>query len=384
MRYEIKKLLLRKELWIVVGLSFLALILLSIRSTRTSFAVMRFSQQKTSEYYQIPLDEADAAISAELAALGTDAADFESPDYPYWRVLHEMQRSIGLYQKQESKIKNLLQNMYRDLDRSDGFSRRDLAYAIRLYNRKITYRVCNSDSLEFALMGMDANAAVHGLFLLILCTVLSPLFTAESETGMAQILYPSGKGKKGLFRQKISGGLCCAALFAYSYTFLAAAIRWCQSGLSIRLLSAPIQCAESMQNCPYALSVLDFLFLIAAMRTLIGAFMLALISLLSCFFRKTIIVFGASGGIAVLPLLLQYWLADHPGAMLFLKRLGLMRLSVMRDYLAHYDTVNVGGYPVAQLWLSAACTFGIIIILLAAADYFFIGKRVKSCSASRA
>ena len=139
-----------------------------------------------------------------------------------------------------------------------------------------------------------------------------------------------------------------------------------------------------MQNCPYALSVLDFLFLIAAMRTLIGAFMLALISLLSCFFRKTIIVFGASGGIAVLPLLLQYWLADHPGAMLFLKRLGLMRLSVMRDYLAHYDTVNVGGYPVAQLWLSAACTFGIIIILLAAADYFFIGKRVKSCSASRA
>ena len=277
----------------------------------------------------------------------------------------------------------LLHNMYRDLDRSDGFARRDLAHAIALYNRKITYRVCDANSLGFALIGTDTDATVQGLYLLILCTLLSPLFTAESETGMAQILYPSKKGKKGLFRQKIIGGVCCVVLFAFGYSFLAAAIRWFQSGLSIRLLFAPIQCVESMQNCPYSLSVLDYLLLTAAMRVLIGTFLTALIALLSCSVRKTMIVFGATGGIAAISLPLQYLLADHPDAMLLLKRVGLMRLPILSDYLTHYETVNLCGYPIAQLWLSAVCTCGITLALLAAADYFYIGKRVKPCSASK-
>ena len=180
MRYEIKKLLWRKEVWIVAGLSVLALILLSMRSAWIPFSVTRFARQKQTEYYNIPPDQADAALSAELAALGDAAADFDSPDYPYWRVLHEMQRSIETYRKQEAKMTQLLHNMYRDLDRSDGFAHRDLAHAIALYNRKMTYRVCDANSLGFALIGTDTDASAQALYLLILCTLLSPLFAAES------------------------------------------------------------------------------------------------------------------------------------------------------------------------------------------------------------
>ena len=137
------------------------------------------------------------------------------------------------------------------------------------------------------------------------------------------------------------------------------------------------------------MSILTFLLLTVAMRTLVGAWITALTSLASCFFKRTALVFGTTVGITGTFVLLSRTFANVPAAKLFIKRLGLLRLPVLGDYLTQYETVNVCGYPIEQLWLSIACTCSVVLVLLSIAYTIYIlpnkekRKRVKICSASR-
>ena len=243
--------------------------------------------------------------------------------------------------------------------------------------------------MEFFLLQLEYGNYFHYLYILILCTLLSPLFTAEHESGMYQILFASKRGKAGLFRKKICGGILCAALFAFAYTAFSFMLIWFRRGMNLRMLFAPIQCSELFRNCPYAISFLNYGLLIAAMRAVIGAFVVALVALASCFFRKTIAVFAVSGGIAAVPLFIDALFSHQPAVQLALKRLGLMRLTYLRDYFTEYDTVNVCGFPVGQFLLSVLSTILLTAFLLSAAYVRYTkkltrsGKQVNTCSASK-
>ena len=284
-------------------------------------------------------------------------------------------------------MKSLLANMYHEKNHTTtDFERRDLEHAIRQYNRRINYRICDAKQLHNTFLWMNDFKLPHYLFLLILCTLLAPLFAVESESGMYQLLFISQKGKKQLFRNKIIGGIFCSACFALLYTLFTFVILWIEFGLSFQLLFAPIQCAEYYKNCPFSLSILQFLVLTAAMRTVIGAFLTAIISAVSCFFNKTAMVFGTTIGISGVLILLSNAFEKTPASNLFMKRLGLFQLPLLGNYLTEYDTVNVCSYPIEQLWLSIACTCTIVLILLSLAYiiYTLLLKRekVKICSAS--
>lgn len=380
MKYEIKKLLLRKEIWIVFGLSIIALIILNLRQPWAGISTIRSAHRKTAEYYSLSLDEAEPKIAEEL-----EQSDNESD----LNMLEQMQNSARSYKMQEENMKSLLANMYHEAGHaSTDFERRDLEHAIKQYNRKINYRLCDAKQLHIAFLWMNDFEWLHYLFLLILCTLLAPLFAVESESGMYLLLFISKKGKKQLFRNKIVGGILCSACFALCYTLLIFVIFWIRFGLSFQLLFAPIQCAEYYQNCPFSMSILQFLILTAAMRTLVGALLTAMTAIISSLFNRTAIIFGATAGISGVFVMLSRTYANAPDAVLFMKRLGLFNLPILGNYLTEYETVNVFGYPIEQLWLSIACTCSIVIVLLSIAYIIYTlpnkekRKTVKLCSAS--
>lgn len=286
-------------------------------------------------------------------------------------------------------MKSLLANMYHEKNHtSTDFERRNLEHAIEQYNRKINYRLCDAKQLHIAFLWMNDFEWLHYLFLLILCTLLAPLFAVESESRMYQLLFISKKGKKHLFRNKIVGGILCSACFALCYTLLIFVIFWIRFGLSFQLLFAPIQCAEYYQNCPFSMSILQFLILTAAMRTLIGALLTAMTVIISSLFNRTAIIFGATAGISGVFIMLSRTYANAPDAVLFMKRLGLFNLPILGNYFTEYETVNVFGYPIGQPWLSIACTCSIVLVLLSIAYIIYAlpnkekRKTVKLCSAS--
>ncbi len=390
MIYEVKKLLFRKEVWIVLGLSVLAMCLLCMRNADVSFRRIRIAHSKTAAYYDMPLDEAEAMLSRELNQLGPDPAAGLPSEDPLRGVLSGMNCAAQAYRSHEKKMQALIRKMYADLDHAaTDFERRDLTHAIRLYNRKTDYHLCDIEQLDFAFLAVNHDETMQYLFLLILCTLLAPLFAMESETGMYQILFPSRKGRGGLYLRKIGAGVLCAAMFALLYTFLIVGIVWCKAGLSVQMLFAPIRSVPCYQYCPYPVSILTFFLLSALMRTLTGCLIAALTAFASCFFRRTPAVFGAAAGVTASLVLLSAFFAYVPDGQLVMKRLGLLRLSVPGEYLINYDTVNVFGWPVAQIWLSAACTCCIIAVISVAAFLIYTrpttdtGKQVKQCSVSK-
>ncbi len=381
MRYEIKKLLLRKEVWIVFGLSMIAVILLSLRQPWAEISTIREAHRKTAEYYSLSLDESELRLVQELEQSGTEADV---------NMLNQMLNSVKSYRLQDETMKSLLSSMYHEMEyAATDFERRDLAHAIKLYNRKVSYRLCDAKQLHIAFLWMNDFDLLHHLFLLILCTLLAPLFAIESESGMYQLVFTAKKGKKQLFRTKILGGIFCSVCFALCYTVLTFAVVWLKHGLSFQMLFAPIQCAAYYKNCPFSMSILTFLLLTTVMRTLVGAWITALMSLASCFFKRTAMVFGTTVGITGAFILLSRAFANVPAAELFMKRLGLLRLPILGDYLTQYESVNVCGYPIEQLWLSIACTCSVVLVLLSIAYTIYTlpnkekRKRVKTCSASR-
>ena len=262
--------------------------------------------------------------------------------------------------------------MYNEMNTADSdFARRDLAHAIKLYNRVRNYKLADASSMEYFLLLLEQGGYFHYLYLLVLCTMLSPLFSAEYESGMYQILFSSKKGKAGLFRKKICGGLLCMVLFALIYTAFTFLLSWFWHGMNIRMLSAALQSSVLFRNCPYALTFLDYALLVFAMRAVIGAFVLALTALVSCFCKKNVTVFAISGITTAIPILIAKLFENVPAVQTVLNRLGIMQLSYLSNYLTEYNTVNVFGFPIGQFLLSVLCTCLLTAFLLSAAYAFW-------------
>ena len=207
MRYELKKLLVRRELWIVFGLSLLAVVLLSLRNSWADLSTRRALREKTQAYFDLPLDEAEAQIAAELEELEELSPLQGTKEYEEQRILSSFQISVEQYRSHESSVRAQVIRMYDDLEHAHTeYERRDIAHALKLYNRQRRYRLTDLRALEFALQSVNYNKPMQYLWLLILCTVLAPLFAAEHESGMYQVLFISQRGKKGLFFRKIAGG----------------------------------------------------------------------------------------------------------------------------------------------------------------------------------
>lgn len=379
MRCELKKLLMRRELWIVFGLSLLAVVLLSLRNDWADAEIRRAERTLTAACFDLSLDEAEAELTQRL----------ESAEPAEQEMLAAMLRSVSMYRENEDMLRTHIKGMLRDLENArTDYERRDISRALRLYNRQRHWRAADLRRLEHACLNVNYDRAMQYLWLLILCTLLAPLFAAEHESGMYQILYTAQRGKRGLFFRKIAGGMLCAALTAIFYTALMYVLVWLRTGLSFRLFLAPVQCVMSYRSCPYPMTLLHFAAVTALMRALIGAWVVSLTALTSCLLRRSGAVFGAICLCAAVPVMLCELGEYLPSAALLLKEIGLIRLSYPIDYFAQYETVNVLGFPVGQVWLAVGCTVSMILLLLAAAYAIYTApiherKRVKECFASK-
>ena len=102
MKFEFKKLLSHKELWIVFALSLIALLLLTFRYDFAGFSVLKVTWQKQPHYYSMTYQEAEPILQKELAQLGPEAQNESSPKFAEATVLKDFQFCINEYKQQEA------------------------------------------------------------------------------------------------------------------------------------------------------------------------------------------------------------------------------------------------------------------------------------------
>lgn len=378
MIFEIRKLLRRKELWIVAGLILLAAVLLSFRNYHSDRELAAVTRRKITAYYNMHYSDAIPVIRRELEQLGPKSSQVSSPHFNEFNSLQSLLVCAESIQAHETNMTELILRMdYEIANASDSFTERDLKKAKKMYNRAFHYHVCNQGDLMFLFMNLESGEYFEWLYLLLLCSLLSPLFAAEHENGMYQMLFSSKSGKSGLFCKKICGGLACVFLFAVLYSAAVLAILWIRYGLSPLLLTVPLQTIEQYRNCPYQISILCFALLYILMRTLLGAVVLSLTAVLSCFLHKTLAVFGGLAAFLALMMFPATIFSNDPAKMRVLQRIGFTRLFYLREYIQQYNTVNVCGYPVEQLLLAAICTVCCCLFLMTAAYLLYTTKKHK-------
>ncbi len=370
MKHEIKKLLLCRELQIVLLLMLIGAAVAAYRGVDYVVPEMaKHYREKAAQYAGISLLEAREQLAAELDALSGETEG--SPRYYERCVVEGLYYSIDRYMERDEQKAQLLQKIL-SISNSTDYQRRDAELAYRLYNRPIQDMLCNRIELNMVLSETGGSRFSNhrtllfsGLYLLLVCVLTAPLFSCEYENGMYQILFASKRGCAGLFRRKIICGMITVTVFTVLFTAMLYAVQLYRYGLSVQMLHAPVQCTDALAKCPYLLNIWQYIFLHTGMHLICGWLMLGVSTVFSCFSKRSLTVFAGTAGITALILLPP--LADQPAVQRIAKQLGLLRLLFLNDYLEQYDTVNVLGYPVAQITLSVAGTLVLTILLITAA-----------------
>lgn len=370
MKYELKKMMLRRELWIILLLVLIGAAVAAFRGIDYIVPEMaEHYREKTVQYAGIPLTEAREQLAAELDTLSGETEG--SPRFYERCAVEGLYYSIDRYNQRDEQKAQLLQEIS-SYSNGTEYQRRDVELAYRLYNRPIQDMLCNRTELNTVLsetggsrFSNHSTLLFSGLYLLLVCVLTAPLFSCEYENGMYQILFASKRGRAGLFRRKIICGMIAVTALTVLFTAILYAVQLYRYGLSIQMLRAPVQCTDVLTKCPYLLNIWQYIFLHTGMYLLCGWLMLGVSALCDCFSKKALSVFAGTAGIAALILLPP--LADQPAVQRIAKQLGLLRLLFLNDYLEQYDTVNVLGYPVAQIALSVAGTLVLTMLLITAA-----------------
>jgi hypothetical protein len=343
---------------------------------------LKTSWNKTAEYSDVPLDLAVSRLNQELNSQTAAEISSDSLHYQELQLLRQMRECAKTYQDQEQMLIRFLKQMNSTKASADTpFEKRDLAKAINYYNHKHEYVLVNKSSLEFAVLNIADTYYFDLLFILVICTAFSTLFTVEFETNMYQITFCSQKGKPALFFQKLSSGLICIVVFSFIYTAIEYLTVFIKYGISFRIFMASVQCSDLYLKCPYQLNFGELFVINVFTRFLTGASIFSLICIASLLFKKNLTVFLFSLGLSVISPLLSILSNQNRNLMLIIKRIGWMHLFVLKDYFTEYDTVNVCGYPVEQVLLTMLANISLItaffIISYGFYTNFLFRKQVK-------
>ena len=254
-----------------------------------------------------------------------------------------------------------------------AYQRRDSEKAVRAYNRAYSYPLCDRNAAGLGLMQLG-DAVYQYLCLLLVLALCCALFSQEHESGMYQVLYAAKRGKAALFRQKICAGMLFAAVLGMLFQTLLFVFLWARRGLPFSLLGAPMQTFPEFALCPFALNLAEYMLLRGFSFALGGVLAVAVIAVISAFFRRTLVIFGASAAICA-ALLLPGLTAQTSAAGDIMYRAGLLGIMQIEQYLRGYETVNVCGYPVWQIALTLIFTVLFIAVLTLIGRIFYAEVR---------
>ena len=247
----------------------------------------------------------------------------------------------------------------------------DYEKAFNSYNVRYEFEPIDTIAVQSGL-SMCSLSEINIAFLLFVISLVSPVIAREHECGMYQLLYTTKGGRSRLFRQKLAAAFVLVCLISLVFTFSIFICIWQKRELSFSALSAPLQCMEMFYYCPFRLNILEYLLMLCVVRILSAMIAVGLIFLLSTVFKNSFAIMGVSaclvGGLYYIPKIFKG--TEHT-----LSKLGLLSLLDLQGYLSGYDTVNVFGVPLFSFALSLLFTLMLSVSLFALSYNIFCRER---------
>ena len=375
MRYELKKLVFRKEV----------LILFALISVFLGICIARFEKPRLAELYREEMKKYDREYTVVRQQLEEDyrqakeaenAGVIGTSEKSRADVLSNLFGCAEQYDRYFDERRQMLKELKGKIDTAPTeYIKEDFEKAYRAYNCAYSFRVIHRDRMQYTFFELDENSFDY-IFLAFLLAFFCGLFVSERETKMDLLLYPSKKGKRKMFWDKTGGAVLALAVASVFFVVVPFFGTWIRNVLPLSLIWEPIQCVQRFEMCPYAISIFGYLLISVGLHFLVGLLVLAVITLCSVWAKKSLVVFVAAGlpiiGLSVLGK--REELARVTKA---LDKFGGLQLLDEWKYFVVYDTVNIAGTPVARIVPALVFTgvFAVFMLLLTYGGYVGVFRK---------
>lgn len=283
-----------------------------------------------------------------------------------------LEDSVGSYEQHMQQMPDEVRKLKQRAENAPTeYIRKDFEKALECYNVRYEYTPYDSWAVQLGFGIISMREADIALLLLVLA-FLSPIFARELECGMYQLIYTTKGGKSRAFRSKLVCSLAVTAALVFVFELMMIAIVFIRRSLPLSCLSQPVQVFPYLHYCPFGLTVAELLFSHFCMRLCVCLFAVSVMFVISALLKNSFAVLGCSA--VVIGLLVGIGEALTTAAHFFSK-LGLTALLDFSSYLKGYDTVNVFGFPVFKLTLAVLLTVVLTLTLFTLSYCIFTRKR---------
>ena len=375
MKYELKKMIFREEVLILSGLAlvFLGICIARFETPRLAKMYREEMKRYDGEYTEIRQQlEADYQMAMKAENAGVTG----TPEYYRSAVLSNLSGCGEQYDRYFEERRQMLKELQTKIETAPtAYIKADFEKAYRAYNCGYSFRVINPNGVQITFLETEEDS-FDFIFLAFLLAFFCGLFVSERETKMDLLLYPSKKGKRRLFWNKIGGAMLALVVASVFFTVVPFFGTWLRNMLPLSLIREPIQCVQRFEMSPYSISIFGYLLVSVGMHFIAGMFVFAVISLCSVWAKKSLVVFAVAG----LPIIGLSVLGKSEALAKVTKGLdkfGCLQLLDEWKYFVSYDTVNVTGVPVARIVPALAFTgvFAMFMLLLTYGGYVGMFRR---------
>lgn len=283
-----------------------------------------------------------------------------------------LEESVSQYEQHMQQMPETVMKLKQRADSAPTeYIRRDFEKALECYNVRYEHTPYDSWAVQLG-FGIISMREADIVLLLLVLAILSPIFARERECGMYQLIYTTKGGKSRAFRSKLFCSLALTSALVFVFELMMTAIVFIRRDIPLSCLSQPIQAFPDLHYCPFGLTVAGLLFSHFCMRLCVCLFAVAVMFVISAFLKNSFAVLGCSA--VVIGSLIGIGEASKSAAH-FLSKLGLTALLDFTNYLKGYYTVNVFGFPVFKLTLAVLFTALLTLTLFSLSYCFFTRKR---------
>lgn len=283
-----------------------------------------------------------------------------------------LEESVSQYEQHMQEMPDTVRKLKQRADTAPTeYIRKDFEKALDSYNVRYDYTPYDSWAVQLG-FGIISMREADIVLLLLVLAVLSPIFAREKECGMYQLIYTTKGGKSKAFRSKLGAALLTTFAVTLVFCLTVIAVTFARRDIPLSCLSQPVQAFPDLNHCPFGLSVGGLLFSHFLIRLCVCLLAVSVMFVFSAFVRGSFAVLGCSA--VVMGTLIGLAVISQSASHL-LSKLGLTALFDFTSYLKGYDTVNVLGEPVFKLTLAVLFTVLLIITLFSLSYCIFTRQR---------
>ncbi len=316
MKYEIKKFLSSKMMWVCFLIIFLSL----LPPIKHLIVVSGYEDVEVYEKYINTMISKSPSIEVLMSALekekdyakenmGTTHTQEEYIPIPVYMLAQRLVVEFPASRTRiiRSAIYEIAEEERAGRPDSDIVKRNE--FVIKKYNREIDLQVAYVGSTQY-----DYFHATEWdyIFLVFVVLITVRILTFDRTTGAYQTMIPVAKKPRKIFYRQLVIVFASSCLVVVLHTLGNIFCAWYSGGL--HTYGIPVQYISEMKMCPHLITVGEYFLLIALFKMLLALVLIAVIALIVVVVKKTLPAMLLGVTVSIAPLLTLYWLKGYVGA----------------------------------------------------------------------